>query len=125
MLQQAKLVGFVATANANQAAHFYSDVLGLELREDTPFALVFNSNGNALRVSKVTKVSAPPYTALGWEVADIATTARELSGRGVTFERFPGMAQDSLGIWRTPDGGQVAWFRDPDGNLLSIGQRAL
>jgi|SRR5215831_13321550 len=124
MLQQAKLVGFVATANADRAKLFYRDVLGLELRADTPFALVFNLNGNALRVSKVAKVMESAYTVLGWEVADIVMTARQLSERGIKFERFRGMDQDDFGIWRTPDGSQVAWFRDPDGNLLSIGQHA-
>ena len=122
MLGNASLVAFVATADAAKALAFYRDVLGLQLVSDTPFALVFNANGAVLRVQKVQKVIVSGYTALGWDVADIAATVRNLGARGVVFERFAGLEQDAVGIWRTPDGSQVAWFRDPDGNLLSVAQ---
>jgi catechol 2,3-dioxygenase-like lactoylglutathione lyase family enzyme len=120
MLNSASLVGFVATANPEAARQFYESVLGLTLVEDSPFALVFNANGTALRVQKVQRVSPAPYTALGWAVRDIRSTARALVARGVVFQRYESLPQDELGIWQAPGGALVAWFRDPDGNTLSL-----
>lgn len=124
MLKSATLVAFVATADAGRATAFYRDVLGLQLMADTPFALIFNAMGVTLRVQKVDRVSVAGYTALGWDVADISAAVLALQSRGVAFERFQGLEQDRHGVWRTPDGSRVAWFRDPDGNLLSIAQPA-
>lgn len=120
MLSTAKLVGFVATARPAEAKHFYENALGLSLIEDGPHALVFAANGTTLRVQKVQSVTPSGYTALGWEVNDIATTVQRLSKLGVRFERYEGLAQSDAGIWRAPDGSSVAWFRDPDGNMLSL-----
>lgn len=122
MLQSSALVGFLATANPKKARHFYQSILGLTLVEDTPFALVLDANGTTLRIQKVEEVSVAPYTALGWSVADIHSTIRELTARGVTFERFDGLGQDASGVWQSPSGAKVAWFRDPDGNTLSLTQ---
>lgn len=120
MLGQAALMAFVATANAEKARAFYGDQLGLTLIEDGPFGLVFDCGGTVLRIQKVETVAAIPYTALGWRVSDVPATVRGLVERGVLFERFPGIDQDEDGIWTTPDGTGVAWFKDPDGNLLSV-----
>jgi len=115
-----KLVAFVSTSDADRARTFYSSVLGLRLVSDDDFALVFEANGTTLRITKVEFLSPAPFTVLGWEVADIAKTAACLRGRGVAFERYTGMCQDDHGIWLAPSGARVAWFKDPDGNLLSI-----
>jgi len=122
VLQSAKLVAFSATTNAARAKAFYQGVLGLRLVSEDGFALVFDAHGTMLRVSAVKHVVTAPYTVLGWEVSDIVATVRGLAAAGVRFERFPGMPQDELGIWSAPDGGRVAWFKDPDGNLLSVSQ---
>ncbi len=122
MLGRAEIVAFVATANADRARGFYEGVLGLRLREDSPFALVFDANGVVLRIQKVPSVVPAPYTALGWTVTDIRDTMTGLVRRGVVFERYAGLAQDDAGIWRSPGGAQVAWFKDPDGNILSLTQ---
>ncbi|HXP84150.1 MAG TPA: VOC family protein [Bryobacteraceae bacterium] len=119
-LNDAKLVAFLATSDAALAITFYRDVLGLRLLEDSPFALVFDANGVMIRVQKVKEAVVPPYTALGWEVEDIAGTVNRLRGAGVTCERFPGMSQDELGIWQSPSGARVAWFKDPEGLILSV-----
>jgi catechol 2,3-dioxygenase-like lactoylglutathione lyase family enzyme len=124
MLNSASLVGFVATANPEVARRFYETVLGLTLVEDTPFALVFEANRTILRVQKVQRVSPAPYTALGWAVADIRSTVRALMAKDIVFQRYDGLAQDELGIWRTPSGALVAWFLDPDGNTLSLSESA-
>ena len=122
MLGSAKLVAFVTVSNAARARTFYRDVLGLRLVSEDTFALVFDVNGTMLRVAIAAHVTAAPYTVLGWEVADIAATVRQLAAAGVRFERYPGMPQDELGIWQSPSGAGVAWFKDPDGNTLSVSQ---
>jgi catechol 2,3-dioxygenase-like lactoylglutathione lyase family enzyme len=122
MLGSAKLVAFVTVSNAARARTFYRDVLGLRLVSEDNFALVFDANGTMLRVAIASRVTAAPYTVLGWEVADVAATVRELAAAGVGCERYPGMQQDELGIWQSPGGARVAWFRDPDGNTLSVSQ---
>jgi len=122
MLADSKLVAFAATAMPKQAKVFYSSVLNLTELADTPFALVFNANGTTLRIQKVESTSVPEYTVLGWEVTDIIVTVQDLMNKGVPMERFAGLNQDTLGIWKTPDGAMVAWFKDPDGNTLSVTQ---
>ena len=124
MLTSAQLVAFVATANAPAALEFYRDVLGLRLVADEPFALVFDAGGTMLRVAKVKEVAAAPYTVLGWRVENIREAARDLANRGVRFQHYDQMEQDELGIWASPSGAQVAWFKDPDGNVLSLTQFA-
>src|SRR5262249_52033953 len=123
-LAKASLVGFVATARAEAARHFYESVLRLVLLEDTPFALVFDSNGTTLRIQKVQQVIPAPYTALGWAVPDIRSAVGGLAAMGVVFQRYEGLSQDAQGIWLSPSGAKVAWFRDPDGNTLSLTESA-
>ncbi len=123
MLANSKLIGFVATARPEEARRFYGTILGLSLVEEGPFALVFTANETLLRVQKVGSVAKIPYTALGWEVSDIEGVVGRLVEQGVTLERYDGLPQNELGIWRTPDGSSVAWFQDPDGNTLSITER--
>jgi catechol 2,3-dioxygenase-like lactoylglutathione lyase family enzyme len=120
MITQSNLIAFSATTDAEQSRHFYTHIIKLREIDDTPFALVYDCNGTVLRIQKVQRMSAPNYTVLGWEVDDIVSTARNLALAGVTFEMFEGLAQNDTGIWTTPDGTKVAWFRDPDGSLLPI-----
>ena len=122
MLNQSRLVCFVATADAERARAFYQDKLGLTLIEDNGYSLLFDAHGTPLRMQRVETVAPHPYTALGWEVDDLAAAVRALAASGVAMARFPGLAQDADGIWDTPDGSRVAWFHDPDGNTLSMHQ---
>jgi catechol 2,3-dioxygenase-like lactoylglutathione lyase family enzyme len=117
-------MAFVATNDGERAKPFYRDVLGLELLEDSPFALVFDAYGTTLRVQKTQGHKPAPHTALGFEVRSIDEEMRTLAGRGVTFERFAGMEQDERGVWTPPDaeGTKIAWFKDPDGNVLSLAE---
>jgi catechol 2,3-dioxygenase-like lactoylglutathione lyase family enzyme len=124
MLSDARLLAFVATTDPARARVFYEEVLGLTFVADEPFALVFQSNTVGLRIAKVAALTLAPYTVLGWVVVDIAATARALGERGVVFERFPGFSQDAQGVASFPDGTRVAWFKDPDGNMLSLTQFA-
>ncbi|MEO8185685.1 MAG: VOC family protein [Deltaproteobacteria bacterium] len=122
MLKDQSIVAFVATEDGEQAVAFYQKVLGLELISDDDFAVVFEAHGTTLRIQKVDSVEPHPYTALGWAVSNIADVVETLRKRGVKFERFPGMDQDKAGIWKSPSGAKVAWFKDPDGNTLSLTQ---
>jgi catechol 2,3-dioxygenase-like lactoylglutathione lyase family enzyme len=124
MLNHARPVCFVATADAAAARAFYEGRLGLALIEDNGYALVFDANGMTLRVQRVEAVAPHAYTALGWEVDDLAASVHDLVAHGVPMLRFPGLPQDADGIWTTPDGARVAWFHDPDGNTLSVTQPA-
>jgi catechol 2,3-dioxygenase-like lactoylglutathione lyase family enzyme len=121
-LDSAKLVAFVTVGSAARARAFYRDVLGLKLISEDNFALVFDANGTTLRVAIAERVTPAPYTVLGWEVGDIDATVRDLARAGVRFERYPGMPQDEIGIWTSPSGARVAWFKDLDGNTLSVSQ---
>ena len=122
MLTDAPLVAFAATTDVDRAHEFYGDILGLRRVEATPFANVYDAGGTTLRVTPVDEVPRASHTVLGWSVADIHDTVAALSARGVAFERFPGAEQDDAGVWTAPGGAQIAWFRDPDGNILSLTQ---
>lgn len=117
-----KPIFFLATANAERSRAFYEGVLGLEFVADEPPAVVFRVGQSMLRIQKVEKAHVAPYTALGWAVSDIRVTIRRLRETGVRFSRFEGMNQDADGIWQSPNGARVAWFQDPDGNVLSLTQ---
>lgn len=121
LLGSRKLVAFVATNDADRARAFYQDVLGLRLvGEELPFALVFDANGTMLRVTIVPDFLPAKHTVLGWDVADIAATAAHLQRERIACERYGFLEQDALGIWQSPSGAKVAWFKDPDGNTLSM-----
>jgi len=121
MLGSFKVQAFLATKDAARALPFYRDVLGLTFVADEQPALVFDAGGTQLRVQKVKEHTPYSYTSLGWIVPDITAAVRGLRDRGVTFEIYGFFPQDELGIWTTP-GARVAWFKDPDGNLLSLAQ---
>ena len=117
-----KPILFLATANAERSRDFYQRVVGLAFVADEPPALVFRAGDSMLRVQKVERVYAAPYTALAWAISDIRQTVQHLRAAGVTFQRYEGMKQDDDGIWQAPSGALVAWFRDPDGHVLSLTQ---
>ena len=117
------IVAFVPIVSLAKARTFYCDTLGLPfVRDEAPFALVFDANGIMLRLTLIGELSPAPWTVLGWEVANIKNAVRELASAGVRFERYEQMTQDEHGIWTSPSGAMVAWFKDPDGNVLSISE---
>lgn len=122
MLGKAIITAFVATANPARAKRFYRDTLGLRVVSDDQFAIAFDCNGIELRIQKVDSVEPHAFTALGWHVPNIRDAVVGLTKRGVAFERYSFLEQDELGVWRAPSTAQVAWFKDPDGNLLSLTQ---
>jgi catechol 2,3-dioxygenase-like lactoylglutathione lyase family enzyme len=119
------VVAFVPSKNPTKARAFYEGVLGLRFVSEDPFAVVFDANGVMIRVANVSSVKGfkpASYTILGWLVDDIATAVRLLNKKGVKFERFAWMEQDRLGIWNSPSGAKIAWFKDPEGIVLSVTQ---
>lgn len=122
MLGSARIVAFVPTRDAKRARAFYEGVLGLRLVSEDRFATVFDANGIMLRVTNAPKFEPHLFTILGWDVSRIEEAVSGLQAKGVSFERYSGLDQDRLGIWTAPGGAKVAWFKDPDGNLLSVSQ---
>jgi catechol 2,3-dioxygenase-like lactoylglutathione lyase family enzyme len=124
MLADAQLQTIIWTSRMPEAAKFYGETLGLPLRAMSHGALVYAVGGGDLRVSPVPSTQPSAHTVLGFAVPDVRAVVDMLSASGVIFERFAGFPHDASGVLKTPDGAQVAWLRDPDGNLLSIVQYA-
>lgn len=123
MLGSNRTIGFIPSKDLKQSRDFYENVIGLQFVNEDGFAAVLKAGDRMLRVVNVSQVpdfKAYPFTIFGWEVNDIGVTTSALCERGVVFERYPWMEQDELGVWTAPNGDQVAWFKDPDGNVLSI-----
>src|SRR6476469_1387421 len=114
-----KLVAFIPSSHLGSSHTFYSGVLGLERTEATSMANVYDANGTPLRVTLVTNHEPSHFTVIGWYVPDVRVAMAELTERGVRFKAYPGYEQDEDGIWTAPNGRQVAWFEDPDGNIIS------
>jgi catechol 2,3-dioxygenase-like lactoylglutathione lyase family enzyme len=122
MLASAKLVGFIPTKDYDKARAFYEGKLGFKFVSLDQFALVMSVGGHRIRIAKVPNFTPLQGTILGWEVENIESVASWLRDRGVPPEKYPFAQDQTLGIWTTPDGSRVAWFKDPDGNILSISQ---
>jgi predicted enzyme related to lactoylglutathione lyase len=120
MLANATLKAFVPTMMPARAKIFYRDILGFKFLHEDNYALEFDANGILLRVSIVPELKPHPFTILGWNVADIAATIQSLNKKGIAFEKYPFLEQDKTGVWTSPNGSKVAWFKDPDGNILSL-----
>lgn len=124
MRSEQNLFTFVPVTDGDRAKAFYEGVLKLTVLEETPFAVVLKVPGGTLRLAKTPEFNPQPFSLVGWVVPDLAADMAQLRESGVTFEQFPGLPQDEAGVWTVPDGTQICWFRDPDGNLLSLTQEA-
>ena len=124
MLAFARLQTIVCTSRREEARVFYGDVLGLPLIGESHGALVYQVGAGELRVSPVPSTRPSEHTVIGFAVDDLNAQIGELAAKGVTFERFANFRHDARGVVTTPEGAQVAWLRDPDGNLISVVQYA-
>jgi catechol 2,3-dioxygenase-like lactoylglutathione lyase family enzyme len=120
MLSQHKLKAFVSTTQPVKARQFYIEKLGLKMLSEDHYGFECESNGAHLRISIVERLTPQPFTVLGWDTVEIISTIKWLGEKGIKFERYSFIEQDELGIWTAPGGTRVAWFKDPDGNLLSV-----
>jgi catechol 2,3-dioxygenase-like lactoylglutathione lyase family enzyme len=122
-LSEYSIIGFVTIVDVNRAKSFYRDTLGLRLvSEEPPFALVFDANGIMLRLGMGKELPQAPGTVLGWQVPDVDSVVQNLKAAGVQFERYDFLKQDDSGVWTSPTGARIAWFKDPDGNTLSVSE---
>lgn len=119
MLSDKTIMAFLATTDPVRSRLFFEDILGLPLKRTDPYAMVFDSNGIELRITTVADLKPVPYSVMSWIVPDIHATVAGLADKGVVFEKYSFFEQDPDGVWNT-DGAKVAWFKDPDGNLLSL-----
>lgn len=122
MLASGRLIGFVPTTDSKRARDFYEGKLGFQFVSDDQFALVMQAGENMIRIAKAKDFTPAQYTAMGWEVTDVEAMVKWLNGRGVKFEKYSLVEDRELGIWTTPNGDKVAWFKEPDGNVLSLSQ---
>jgi catechol 2,3-dioxygenase-like lactoylglutathione lyase family enzyme len=121
MLSLATPVGFVPSSDLDRSRRFYEEVLGLPVIEADTFAVVFQAAGIVVRLTYVGDQLRPqPFTVFGWEVSDLRAEIADLVGKGVEFLRVDGLEQDETGVWTAPNGALIAWFKDRDGNTLSL-----
>jgi catechol 2,3-dioxygenase-like lactoylglutathione lyase family enzyme len=120
MLASAPIIAFVTVSSPDHALDFYRDTLRLNLVEESQYAMVFDCSGVMLRVAIAKQIHPTPHTVLGWQVKDIAATINALLAEGVKFQQYGFLEQDDLGVWTSPGGNKIAWFVDPDGNVLSL-----
>jgi len=120
MLSECEMMAFTQTTQPEKAKVFYGDVLGLKFLADSPLALDFLAGTTTLKIQKVRSFTPVPFTSLGWKVPDVGATVQRLLAKGIACERYKGMNQDEHGIWLAPSGAKVCWFKDPDGNVLSL-----
>jgi len=122
VLADCDVIGFIPTKDAAQARNFYEKTLGLRFLSDDIFAIVMESNKTMIRIVQVKEYTPVPFTILGWKVEKIEEEVATLAERGVTFHRYAWLEQSEAGVWTAPGGAKVAWFHDPDGNVLSLSQ---
>ena len=120
MLTNPTMKAFVPTTQPEKAKRFYKDILGLTFLSEDGYGLEFDSNGTLLRINTVPEYTPQMFTVLGWNIADIAATISALNAKGIKCEKYPFLEQNGQGVWSSPGGSKVAWFKDPDGNLLSL-----
>ena len=120
MLTNNRIKAFVSTTEPLKARQFYENKLGLKLLSEDKYGIEFEANGAHLRISIVEKLTPQPFTVLGWDTNEIVSTVKLMNKKGILFERYSFIDQDESGIWTAPGGTRVAWFKDPDGNLLSV-----
>jgi catechol 2,3-dioxygenase-like lactoylglutathione lyase family enzyme len=124
MLETSEPVAFIASLDLDRSEAFYGDVLSLAPVSRSPFATVFHAGAATLRITKVDAFQPQPFTVFGWVVADIRAVLHELRDRNLALLHYEGLEQDDEGVWTTPNGDLVAWFKDPDANVLSVTQFA-
>jgi catechol 2,3-dioxygenase-like lactoylglutathione lyase family enzyme len=121
LLTDAAPVAFIPSTDLERSRRFYGDTLGQHVAEVTDFAVVLDVAGTTVRVVRVgDELAAQPFTVFGWRVTDLDAEIDALTAAGVAFLRYDGMTQDDRGAWASPSGTRIAWFKDPDGNTLSL-----
>ncbi|HTQ97931.1 MAG TPA: VOC family protein [Candidatus Acidoferrum sp.] len=122
MLASEKIIGFLVTRDYDRAREFFEKKLGITYVSLDAYALVMRAGETMIRITKNPGFQPAQGTVLGWEVRDIEKTVAWLKGQGIAMEKYPFVEDKESGIWNAPGGDRVAWFKDPDGNVLSVSQ---
>lgn len=122
MFPDAKMMGFLFTTDYGRAREFFEEKLEFEFVSLDEFALVLRAGQDTIRIAKIPNFHPAQGTVLGWRVPDITATVHWLNERGVACEKYPFVQDQDLGIWTAPSGDRVAWFKDPDGNVLGVSE---
>jgi catechol 2,3-dioxygenase-like lactoylglutathione lyase family enzyme len=122
MLAASKIMGFIPTIDTRKARAFYEGKLGFQFVSEDQFALVVKAGETMIRIAPTKDFTPEPHTILGWQVSNIESVVDWLQARGIATEKYPFVADRERGIWASPTGDKVAWFKDPDGNTLSLSQ---
>jgi catechol 2,3-dioxygenase-like lactoylglutathione lyase family enzyme len=120
MLSSDKMVGFLFTTDYDRAKAFFVGKLGFHFIQQDQFALAMRCGENMVRVTKIANFTPAQATVLGWETSDIEGALAWLQKQGVAPEKYPWAGGSE--IWTAPSGDKILWFKDPDGNVLSISQ---
>ena len=120
MLSEPQITAFVSTIQPEISKQFYRDILGLQIVTEDAYAIELKGNGAMLRITTVQELKPQPFTVLGFKIEQIELQVKSLSDKGVKFEKYDHFDQNDLGIWTSPSKAKVAWFKDPDGNLISV-----
>src|SRR5215211_5923677 len=119
MLANSKAFSGFAVDDIEKARAFYGDTLGLETSEEYGILTLHLPGDRPTIVYPKPDHTPATYTILNFAVDDIDRTVEELAGRGIRFERYDGIEQDEKGVARG-NGPDIAWFKDPAGNILSV-----
>jgi len=121
MLNNAEIIATIATKDIEAARHFYAEVLGLEaLPEQMGEVIQFRSGGTRLIVYQSQYAGTNQATAVNFAVEDVDATVASLAAKGVPFERYEIPNVRHAGDVHVFGDFHTAWFKDPDGNILSI-----
>jgi predicted enzyme related to lactoylglutathione lyase len=116
-------VAFISVSSRDAGLGFYRDTLGLTHASGDDFGDFFDIGGGRMRMTAMPDFKGGAHPVFGLQVNDIAATVTDLKAKGVAMTIYEGMGQDQNGIWTAPDGvNKVAWFADPDGNVLSLNE---
>jgi catechol 2,3-dioxygenase-like lactoylglutathione lyase family enzyme len=122
MLADTKTFSSFAVDDLDKAKQFYGETLGLRtsvLDEENGLIALHMAADRDTLVYRKPDLEPANYTVLNFSVDDLDATVDELAARGVRFERYDGFDQDDKGIARGA-GPDIAWFKDPAGNILSV-----
>jgi catechol 2,3-dioxygenase-like lactoylglutathione lyase family enzyme len=119
MLADSKAFSGFAVPDIEVAREFYGDRLGLEVSEENGLLTLHLAGDRPTLIYPKPDFEPATYTILNFPVDDVDATVDELTARGVQFEKYDGFGQDEKGIARG-NGPDIAWFKDPAGNVLSV-----
>lgn len=121
MLSQSTIIAVIAVQDIVTAREFYEDILGLELIDESPEGILYKSGDGRLLLYESPNGGQNPATSAAWVVDDVEACVDELKDKGISFEHYDDMPVEWQGDLAVSGDMKSAWFKDPDGNILSVG----